>query len=493
MSIIKDFEKRGMNPARLKKIQKGKTNFREYCKAINPDFFKADRTFQDEVCDTIQKIYEGKLINPITKKPYDILVINLPPGHGKSYTVGVFTTWAFGQDISNQVITVSYNQTLSTRFAKMVRDHIQDKEITGDNYYVVNSFFPEVKIKDGDGAMNIWSLEGAFLSYLATSFDGSITGMRGNIGIIDDPIKNKEEAVNSLIKDKHWDWYKNTFLSRMVEGAIQIVIQTRWASDDLAGRVMGKFGDRCYVLEMPVLNEQNKPLCAGILSRKAIIDKKEGIDEDIFLANYMQTPIDKKGSLYTSFKQYASVDQEAFEDVIAYVDTADTGADNLCLIVAGVLGRYAYVLDIYYTDEPMEVTEGEVARLLDWHQVRNAIFESNNGGRGFARNVEKILREQLKNKKCNIQWFAQSKNKKTRILVNSANVLEQLIMPEGWSKKNNKFFIDVMKYQRKGKNKYDDGPDTMTGLVEVVNGDVKTRKSFDQKSTSLLRRLKIWG
>ncbi|ABR46643.1 phage uncharacterized protein [Alkaliphilus metalliredigens QYMF] len=476
MNIIHELVQGKQNSERSKIIAVGRRDFREYCNRMNPEFFRESRTFQDKVCKTIQAIYEKKLINPKTNKPYSILVINLPPGHGKSYTAGMFSTWAFGDSVSNQIISVSYNQTLSIRFAKMVREHIQDQEIEGDdNYYVVNSFFPSVKIKDGDGAMNLWSLEGAYMSYLATSFDGSITGMRGNIGIIDDPIKNKSEAVNERVKEAHWDWYKNTFLSRMVEGAIQIIIQTRWATDDLAGRVIANFPEKTYVLEMPVLNEKDEPLCDEILSYDAIMDKKGGIDEDIFEANYLQRPIDKKGSLYKEFKTYDVVDDEAFEDIIAYIDTADEGRDYLCMPIGGVIGRLGYVKDIYYTDEAMEVTEEEVARRLHIYGVKNAIFESNNGGRGFARKVEDILRKKYKNKKCNIKWFFQSKNKKTRILVNSSNVIEQVIMPEDWAKKYNEYYLAMAKYQRKGKNEHDDGPDAITGFVEVINGEVKVK------------------
>lgn len=100
-------------------------------------------------------------------------------------------------------------------------------------------------------------------------------------------------------------------------------------------------------------------------------------------------------------------------------------------------------------------------------------IESNNGGRGFARNVERILKESFKNKKCMITWFHQSKNKKTRILVNATNVMEQIIMPDDWKKRFKAFYTDIVKYQRKGKNEHDDAPDGLTGLVEFVNGDVK--------------------
>lgn len=486
MSILKDFKKDDATQKRDAAIKRGRENFRAYCNRINPEFFKPHRTFQDTLCHTMQAIYEKKIVNPKTGKPYDICIINLPPGFGKSYSAVLFATWAFGQSIKNQAITISYNQRLSTRFAKSVRDAIEDEEIKGDEeHYVVRSFFPNVRIKDGDAAMDIWSLQGAYLSYLASSFDGSLTGMRGNIGIIDDPIKNAEEAVNERVKEKHWEFYKNTFSSRMLDGSVQFIIQTRWATDDLAGMLMKEFPERCYELRMKALDENGRSLCEDLYSTEDLLQKKATLDEHIWLANYEQEPIDLKGSLYgAGFKTYDIIDPDQFERIISYTDTADTGADKLCSISAGVIDKYAYVLDVYYTDAAMEVTEPETARRLHIHDVREVAVESNNGGRGFARNIEKQLK-QLKNKKCQVTWFHQSKNKKTRILVNSSNVLDQVIMPEGWDKKYPDFYADLMRYQRKGKNAHDDGPDAITGLVEVINGDVKLKR----KARVISRRL----
>lgn len=460
---------------REKKLELGLNSFRQYCNFMNPDFFKDTRQYQTVICNTMQSMYEKKLINQKTNKPYDILILNLPPGFGKSYTASMFSTWVLGKNKKNQLITVSYNQTLSIAFAKTVRDTIQDDEIQGDsNYFAVKSFFPDIKIKAGDGAMERWSIEGSYMSYLATSFDGSITGMRGNIGIIDDPIKNAEEAVNDRVKDKHWNFYKNTFGSRMLDGALQIIIQTRWASDDLAGRLLKEFPNRCYELKMEALVE-NKSLCEDLYSTQDLLQKKSVLDNHIWLANYMQQPIDLKGALYGEFKTYDVIDFDRAEHILAYIDTADEGTDYLCCIMGIVVERYGYITDIYYTDEAMEKTEPETARLLSLNNTKECAIESNNGGRGFARNVESILKKS-KNKKCNITWFHQSKNKKTRILVNATNVMEQIIMPENWKKKFPQFYKDISTYQRKGKNAHDDAPDALTGFVELINGEVKLKK-----------------
>jgi len=468
--LLERFHKNEQQMERSARIGEGCKNFRTYCNLVNPDFFKPERAYQDELCNTLQALYENRLGDGL--KPKSILIINMPPGFGKTYTTLLFATWCYGQNIKNQTMAVSYSQDLSDLFSKTTRGLINDEEIPGEpGSFVVNSFFPDVKIKYGDAAMKRWSLEGYHNSFLATSIDGTITGFRGNIGVIDDPIKNDKEAVNEHTKALHWGFYKNTFRSRMLDGGKQIIVQTRWATDDLAGMLLREFPDECYELKMQAIVD-GKSLCEDLYSLEDLLDKKRTLDEHIWLANFMQEPIDIKGALYGPFKTYDVVDADRFERIISYTDTADLGTDYLCCIIAGVVGRYAYVLDIYYTDVAMEDTEPETARRLHHHGARESVIESNNGGRGFARNVGQRLKA-LRNTKCNITWFYQSKNKRTRILVNASNVMEQVIMPEGWTKKFPKFFEHLQKYQRKGKNAFDDGPDTLTGIVKMVNGEVK--------------------
>ena len=90
--------------------------------------------------------------------------------------------------------------------------------------------------------MNLWSLEGGYNNYLATSATGTATGTATGFGcslmIIDDLIKNAEESYNENILEKHWDWFTNTMLSRLEEGGKIIIIMTRWATGDLAGRAL---------------------------------------------------------------------------------------------------------------------------------------------------------------------------------------------------------------------------------------------------------------
>jgi predicted phage terminase large subunit-like protein len=475
----------GPEAERREKSRRGRESFREYVNLINPDFFRPERTYQGVLAETMQQFYENKLISASTGDPCDILIVNMPPGFGKSYTASLFTTWIYGQNIRNQVMEISYNQTLSSQFSKTVRELINDEEIQGDNdYFTVRSFFPSVRIKFGDGAVDRWSLEGWYNSYLATSFDGSLTGMRGTIGIIDDPIKSAEEALNENIKAKHWHFYKNTFQSRMLDGGKQIIIQTRWATDDLAGMILKESPERCYELCMKALDHDGRSLCEDLYSTKDLLKKKSTIDEHIWLANFMQEPIDLTGALYGDFKTYDELNADTGARFAAYGDTADEGADFLCLVCGVIEGRYGYVTDVYYTDEPMEKTEPTAARVLAAADTRECLIESNNGGRGFARNISRELLA-LGAKKCGVTWFHQSKNKKTRILVNASNVMDQIYMPEGWKRRWPEFYAAIRGYQRKGRNAHDDAADALTGFVEMINGDVKGRRRAKTMSKSI--------
>lgn len=457
----------------------GRKNLRSFCNLRKPDFYKPEREYQDVLCSTLQAAYEKKLVSEKTGKPIKYLIINLPPGFGKSYTLANFANWCYGQNIKNKIITVSYNNFIAPEFARTTRDMIaEEPDPEEEDSYTTRDFFPQVQLKYGDSSAMKWSLEGSYASYLATSFDGTVTGMRANIIIIDDPIKNAKEAVNAAVKEAHFNYLKNTLSSRALPGALWIIVLTRWATDDLAGRVLEKYPDKCYVLELKALDvdgPEGVSTCEDLFPTEDLQDKRETLDPHIWGANYMQHPVDLEGGLYGKFKTYDAVDPDKFEKYLNYTDTADEGADKLCSISGGQIGRYGYVTDVYYTDEPMEVTEPELARRLQAAGVREALIESNNGGRGFARNVIRQLKE-LKCYKCSVTWFHQSKNKKVRILTNASNVMEQVIMPEDWESRWPEFAAHVKKYQRKGKNDHDDAEDTLTGFVELLNGDVKGKK-----------------
>lgn len=117
----------------------------------------------------------------------------------------------------------------------------------------------------------------------------------------------------------------------------------------------------------------------------------------------------------------------------------------------------------------MEVTEPAVAKMLYEDKVNIADIESNNGGRGFARQVERILHEKYRTNRVQINWFHQSKNKKARILSNSTWVMNHVYFPVNWKDRFPEYYEAMTKYQKEGKNLHDDAPDATTGIAEKIN------------------------
>lgn len=457
-------------------IELAKREFFFYCQLKAPDFYKSDRTFLVNLCNGLQEFMESD---------EEVCIVNIPPRHGKSRTAGNLVEWCLGNDPTYKIMTGSYNETLSTMFSKNVRNSIQEKK-ADESKPVFSDVFPGVEIKYGDGAMNLWSLEGGYNNYLATSPTGTATGFGCNLMIIDDLIKSALEANNATVLENHWSWFTDTMLSRLEEGGKIIVIMTRWHSEDLAGRVLEwcQNSNKKYrhIKDKALLDPTKRlMLCPEILSYESYKDKTSAMGEDIASANYNQEPIDLKGRLYTKFKIYEDIPRDIggnqlFTEIKNYTDTADEGSDYLCSITYGVYNMEAYVLDIIYTQEAMEHTEGKVAKMLFDHKVNIADIESNNGGKGFARAVESILQQQFQTNKTSIKWFHQSQNKKARILSNATWVMDHIYFPKNWRDRWPEYYKDMNKYQREGKNAHDDAPDATTGIAEKISkGKVKLK------------------
>ena len=445
------------------RLELARRDFFYYCHMKAPNFYKKDRKFLVDMCEQMQEFINSD---------EEVLIINEPPRHGKSRTGQCFVEWVLGNDHSQKIMTGSYNEKISTQFAKGVRNTIQEEKADAERI-VYTDIFPNTAIKRGDGSMNMWSLEDGYNNYLATSPTGTATGFGATLMVIDDVIKNAEEANNADVKEKHWEWFTNTMLSRLEEGGKIIIIMTRWASDDLAGKALEHFkeiGMKVRHINMRAIREDGSMLCSEILSYKSAMNKKATMGADIFNANYQQEPIDIKGRLYSRFKTYDGLLPQ-FKSIKNYTDTADTGSDYLCSIVYGVtFANEAYVLDVIYTKEPMEITEPLVAEQLYNFNVNDADIESNNGGRGFARSVDNLLWEKYQSNRTYINPFTQSKNKIARILSNATWVMQHIYFPVDWKNRWSDYYDAMIKYQREGKNAHDDAPDATTGIAEMIQG-----------------------
>lgn len=457
-------------------LELARRDFFYYCYLLAGDFYKPDRKYLVNLCRDFQDF--------ITDNEHDVLILNIGPRHGKSRTAGMFVQWLLGNDNNKKIMTGSYNDTLSTVFSKNVRNAIQEEK-ADESILVYNDIFPDTHIKRGDGAMNLWSLEKGYNNYLATSPGGTATGFGADIIIVDDLIKSALEANNANVLEGHWEWFTNTMLSRLEDGGKIIIIMTRWHSNDLAGKALTELpesGYRVKHISVKTYNEETDTmLCDEVLSKESYFKKVNTMGADIASANYQQEPIDIKGRLYSDFKTYDSKPQ--FKRVAAYTDTADTGSDYLSSYIYGVTSdNEAYILDIVFTKEPMEVTEPLLAQKLAELQVNTCDIESNNGGRGFARNVERLTQSNYSNHYTIFNWFHQSQNKQARILTNATWAMEHIYFPDNWRHRWPELYQELMNYQREGKNAHDDAADALTGIVESMNNKLKMKAKVKRKS-----------
>lgn len=179
------------------------------------------------------------------------LMVWMPPGSAKStYTSVFFPPWFMGRNPKLPVLGVSNTTELAERFSRRARNLT-----AGALYRNVFGFGCSEDTKSAGSWENERGGE-----FFAAGIGSAIAGRRAKLGLIDDPIKSREEADSERIRQKHWDWYLNDFITRLMPGAAQIVIQTRWHEDDLSGRILEREASQWTVIKLPMEAIDGDPL-----------------------------------------------------------------------------------------------------------------------------------------------------------------------------------------------------------------------------------------
>lgn len=444
----------------LLRCELARREFYSYCQTLYPEFYTSNRPFLQELCNTL----EGFLYDDS-----EFMIINAPPRHGKSFTATNFVEWALGKFPTLKIISGSYNEDLSKTFSKKVRDTITMDKI-GERI-VYNDIFPDTTIKAGSAEVKKWQIEKSpQINYLATSPTGTATGFGAELEVIDDLIKSDKDANNDTVLEGHWNWFVNTMLSRREGRRKVLIIMTRWRTKDLAGRLMEYLDDEGIPyrhINFKAKREDGSMLCADIFNEKDYDNARKIMGDATFLANYQQETIDLQGVLYSNLMEWDKL-PDNYQAIENYTDVADAGADYLCAINYMVAEGNAYITDILYTQEPTEVTEGQLAKMITDGNVNWARIESNNGGKIFSRNVARLARDKFGNKRTMFKPFHQSSNKQARILTGATGVMNNVYFPKDWRKKYPEFYKAMTTYQRIAKNAHDDAPDATTGVFEIL-------------------------
>ena len=250
-------------------------------------------------------------------------IIEVPPRHGKSISFSVLLpTFYILNHLNRKILLASYGYTLAGQFAFKVRNLLANTGIVTFTKEMVNDFETEQ--------------EGGLFS---AGVGGSITGKGASLLILDDPTKNMEEARSKNIRDKTYEWFNSTFLTRAEPNANVVVIQTRWHSDDLAGRLLSEKKEKWIEIKFPAFAEENdflnreigEPLWPERFSKEELEEKKVAMGSYVWNALYQQNPIASEASIFKTsmFKYYEFKDgmyyleNKAFRDFDFIFGTAD--------------------------------------------------------------------------------------------------------------------------------------------------------------------------
>ncbi len=442
--------------------QKCVNDFYAYCVFMDSSFFNDKRPYLRDIALIMQEIGDGKI-----KKA----AISMPPRSGKSYIATMFCTWLIGKNPTGSIMRNSYAAELAEKFSYEVRQIIKS-----DRYKLV---FPTIELKSDKKAVNDWAIVGSKqTTYFCAGVGGAITGKGCDlVAIGDDLIKNIEDALSENVLNKTWQWVTSTHNSRLEKGCAQIHIATRWSRRDPIGMLLDAEPKEWTVYSVPALID-GKTFCEDVKTTQEFLEIKRLTDDFIWEAEYMQNPIEAKGLLYPieELKRFSLEEvqkyenpksKERWEATVNYTDTADEGTDYLASVTGKALGRYIYLTDIVFTQDPVEVTEGRVSQLIIDSNCDKSVFESNAGGKSFAKNVKELIKD---SSKCHIVWKPSTKNKETRIFMKSGIVKEFVYFRNDYELGSDydKFMRQLTSYVRMGTNKHDDAADSITGLVDEM-------------------------
>jgi len=428
-------------------------DFWEFCKYMDSEFFTEDKEHLIKIAEKLEQVREGKIRK---------LAISIFPRTGKSYIITMFCAFLLGCNPAGSIMRNSYAEKLARKFSYDVRAIIRS-----DNFKKV---FPGIELAGDKQSIDGWSTNKAKqVSYFCAGVGGAITGFGCDmVAILDDPIKNIEEGLSEQILENKWNWYTSTHKSRLEGNCAEIHIATRWSKNDIIGKLqaMEYFDDQIII---PALID-GQSSCPGIISTDRLIEVKKLTSDFIWESEYMQNPIEVKGLLFSvdqllRFKEATNKP----DGKICVIDTADKGDDYLCSIVGYIYGAFVYIVDVVFTQEPIEYTEPKVAYQLISHNVDRCVVESNAGGRAFAKNLKDLVRG-----RCNttIEDKPTTINKETRILMKSGQVRQSFYFKEDYENGSeyDQFMRQLTSYVKAGKNKHDDAADGVTMLAENLDG-----------------------
>lgn len=378
--MLKALRERKLN----EKEQGEKILLHKFIKEVYPNykFYK----FHATLIKQLQRIIDGDC---------NRLILQVPPRTGKSLLSSILLPAAYLRAHPDRFVGISsYSAELSQGFSRKARDFYRD----GGG-----------QLDPSQQAVNAWGTQGGG-GLWAAGVGGAITGRSGHLLIIDDPVKNREEAESSRLMEKLWDWYASTLYTRLEPevGAI-VVIQTRWSENDMIGQLLEnemnvseKGRENWTIVDLPALyedssnrpflpdhcpiipdwrEEEGKALCPQRYDEEDYERIREAIGAREFASLYQQRPAPVGGNMFNpEWWQYYSHDtvMPDFQRVLLSVDCTFTNTSTSDYVVGAVVGQAGpnfYLLDLFRERTDVIGTMAMISRMYKRHQIDGTVIE----------------------------------------------------------------------------------------------------------------------
>lgn len=314
-------------------------------------------------------------------------MVFMPPRHGKSEFISRYSTaWILGKFPDTRIILASYEADFAATWGRKSRDLLEEH---GPSLF-------GIRVSGKSSAANRWDIEGHEGGMVTAGVNGPITGKGADIGIIDDPVKNDQEAMSVTYQERTYEWYKSTFRTRLQRDGAIILIMTRWHENDLAGKLLAaqeEEGEKWEVVSLPAIAEDDdplgrefgQPLCPDLFTKDALESIKKAVGSYWWASLYQQRPSPAEGGIFKrNWWQYYRRVPDRFDEIIQSWDMTFKDTKTADFVVGQVWGRKGankYLLDQVRDRMDFPATIQAVRTLsAKWPQARAKLVEDKANG-----------------------------------------------------------------------------------------------------------------
>lgn len=441
--------------------------FWEFCLYYDSDFFSR-RPFLEKVADVFQFIYDE-----YKQGRAAVGSVSLPPRSGKSYITSLFCAWWLGNLPELSVMRNSCTSRLYQKFSYDVRSVVKSVKF--------NSVFPDAVLADDKQNIYGWNLTKAKqVSYFGAGVGGTIIGFGANLAITDDLYRDMQDALSDNYNESVNMWKASAHDSRMEKNCPEIFIGTRWSKKDVIG-IANESGRVHKAISQPALVENTDPdtqesmplvsFCEDVKTTEEYLAKKEGIDDSIWEAEYMQEPIELKGLLFPksllNFYNPATVDVTNLSQFrLGVIDPANEGGDDLAAPAGYLIEDKIYIHDVVYNNDGTDLNESVCVDWIKRNELKGVRFEGNSAWSLFGKQIRRHLEAAKSN--CEFRIIHNHENKHTRILAQAGFIRNHFVFRQDWEQipEYRRFMQNLTSYLKEGGAKHDDAPDSAAELAK---------------------------